>query len=78
VEYVQNQQFTEARNSFEEAVRLMPHESVNHSNLGYSLAVAGDWNSAEQEARTALQLDPANAKAKTLLEIIRGRKSKKR
>jgi len=78
VEYVQNQQFTEARNSFEEAVRLMPHESVNHSNLGYSLAVAGDWNSAEQEARTALQLDPANAKAKTLLEIIRGRKNKKR
>lgn len=33
VEYVQNQQFAEARNSFEEAVRLMPHESVNHSNL---------------------------------------------
>jgi tetratricopeptide (TPR) repeat protein len=78
VEYVQNQQFAEARNSFEEAVRLMPHESVNHANLGYSLAVDGDWNSAEQEVRTALQLDPANAKAKTLLEIIRGRKSKKR
>jgi Flp pilus assembly protein TadD len=78
VEYVQNQQFAEARNSFEEAVRLMPHESVNHANLGYSLAVDGDWNSAEQEVRTALQLDPANAKAKTLLEIIRRRKSKKR
>ena len=60
VEYVENSQFDEARSSFEEAVRLMPHESVNHSNLGYSLAVAGDWNSAEQEARTAIHLDPAN------------------
>jgi tetratricopeptide (TPR) repeat protein len=78
VEYAENGQFAEARNSFEEAVRLMPHESVNHSNLGYSLAVAGDWNSAEQEARTAILLDPANTRAKTLLELARGRKTKKR
>ena len=78
IEYVENRQFAEARTSFEEAVRLMPHESVNHSNLGYSLAVAGDWNSAEQEARTAIQLDSANTRAKTLLELIRGRKTKKR
>jgi len=78
VEYVESGQFDEARNSFEEAARLMPHESVNHSNLGFSLAVAGDWNSAEQEARTAIQLDPANARAKTLLELVRGRKTKKR
>jgi Flp pilus assembly protein TadD len=78
VEFVESGQFDDARNSFEEAVRLMPHESVNHSNLGFSLAVAGDWNSAEQEARTAIQLDPANARAKTLLELVRGRKTKKR
>ena len=74
VEYVQNQQFAEARNSFEEAVRLMPHESVNHSNLGVSLAVAGDWNSADQEARKALELDPNNASAKTLLDLAISRK----
>jgi tetratricopeptide (TPR) repeat protein len=78
VEYAENGQFAEARSSFEEAVRLMPHESVNHSNLGFSLAVAGDWNSAEQEARTAIQLDPANSRAKTLLDLVRGRKTKKR
>jgi Flp pilus assembly protein TadD len=78
VEYVESGQYSEARSSFEEAVRLMPHESVNHSNLGFSLAVAGDWSSAEQEARTAIQLDSANTKAKTLLELIRGRKTKKR
>jgi tetratricopeptide (TPR) repeat protein len=74
VEYVQNQQFAEARNSFEEAVRLMPHESVNHSNLGVSLAVAGDWNSADQEARKALELDPNNASAKSLLDLAMSRK----
>jgi Flp pilus assembly protein TadD len=69
VEYVQNQQFAEARNSFEEALRLMPHESVNHSNLGASLAAAGDWISAEQEARKALELDADNASAKSLLDL---------
>jgi tetratricopeptide (TPR) repeat protein len=79
VEYAENGQFVEARSSFEEAVRLMPHESVNHSNLGFSLAVAGDYNSAEQEARTAIQLDPTNTRAKTLLELVlhRGRTKKR-
>jgi tetratricopeptide (TPR) repeat protein len=76
VEYAQNQQFAEARSSFEEAVRLMPHESVNHANLGFTLAVAGDWNSAEQEARTAIQLDPMNARAKTLLDLLHAHKPK--
>lgn len=70
VEYVENRQFAEARSSFEEAVRLMPHQSINHSNLGYSLAAAGDWNSAEQEARKAIQLDPGNSRAKSLLELL--------
>jgi Flp pilus assembly protein TadD len=74
LEYVENRQYAEAKSSFEEAVRLMPHESVNHSNLGYSLAVEGDWNSAEQEARKALQLDSANSKAKSLLDLLLSRK----
>ena len=78
VEYVESGQFDDARSSFAEAVRLMPHESVNHSNLGFTLAVAGDWISAEQEARTAIQFDSANTRANTLLEIIRGRRAKKR
>jgi tetratricopeptide (TPR) repeat protein len=78
VEYAENQQFAEARTSFEEAVRLMPHESINHSNLGFSLAVAGDFNSAEQEVRTAIQLDPANTRANALLDLIHARRTKKR
>ena len=79
VEYVQSRQFAEARTSFEEAVRLMPHESVNHSNLGVSLVVTGDLNSAEREARTAIELDPANTRAKTLLDLVlHARRTKKR
>jgi len=74
VEYVRNQQFAEARKSFEEAALLMPHESANHSNLGVSLAVAGDWNSAEQEAHKALELDPNNASARSLLGLAMSRK----
>jgi len=44
--------------------------SINHSNLGFSLAVTGDLNSAEEQARKAIQLDPANLKAKSLLELL--------
>jgi len=79
VELVENLQFAEARSSFEEAVRLMPHESINHSNLGFSLAVTGDLNSAEDEARKAIQLDPGNSRAKRLLDLLlHARRSKKR
>lgn len=79
IEYVENRQYAEARSSFEEAVRLMPHESVNHANLGFSLAVTGDLNSAEQEARKAIQLDSSNSRAKTLLDaLLHARRTKNR
>ena len=51
LEYIETGRFTDAKNSFEEAVRLMPHESVNHSNFGLSLAIVGEWDSAELEVR---------------------------
>lgn len=70
LEYTEKGQYAQARSAFEEAVRLMPHESANHSNLGYSLAITGDLNSAEREARTALQLNPGNSPAKSLLEVL--------
>jgi Flp pilus assembly protein TadD len=77
MEYMQTNQFTEAKSSFEEAVRLMPHESINHSNLGLSMAYVGEWDSAEQEVRQALQLDRGNAKAKSILETLLLRKRTK-
>jgi Flp pilus assembly protein TadD len=70
LEYIEVQQYTEAKASFTEAARLMPHESSNHSNLGLSLAIVGEWDSAEQEERRALQLDKSNDKAKLILEAL--------
>jgi hypothetical protein len=53
----------------------MPHESSNHSNLRLSLAIVGEWDSAEQEDRKALQLDKSNDKAKLILEALLMHKS---
>ncbi len=74
LEYVEVQQYAEAKASFAEAARLMPRESSNHSNLGLSLAIVGEWDSAEQEVRKALQLDKSNDKAKLILEALLVRK----
>jgi tetratricopeptide (TPR) repeat protein len=74
LEYIEVQQYTEAKASFSEAARLMPHESSNHSNLGLSLAIVGEWDSAEKEERRALQLDKSNDKAKQILEALLVRK----
>lgn len=70
VEYVQVHRLSDAKNCFAEAIRLMPHESINYANLGYTLAITGDLDSAEQEVRKALQLDPDNFKAKAILEVL--------
>ena len=77
LEYIETRRFTDAKSSFEEAVRLMPHESANHSNYGLSLAIFGEWDSAEKEVRKALQLDRANSKAKLILEALQMRKRTK-
>jgi len=74
LEYIEVQQYADAKTSFAEAARLMPHESSNHSNLGLSLAIVGEWDSAEQEERKALQLDKSNHKAKLILEALLVRK----
>ncbi len=74
LEYIEVQQYADARTSFAEAARLMPHESSNHSNLGLSLAIVGEWDSAEQEERKALQLDKSNDKAKEILDALLVRK----
>ena len=69
-EFLQTNQFMEAKDSYEEAVRLMPRESHNHANYALSLAVIGDLESAEKEVRTAIELDSGNAKAKSILELL--------
>jgi tetratricopeptide (TPR) repeat protein len=77
LEYIEAHEYTEAKESFAEAARLMPRESSNHSNLGLSLAIVGDWDTAEKEERKALQLDKSNSKAKLILEALLLRKRNK-
>ncbi|HEX3681385.1 MAG TPA: tetratricopeptide repeat protein [Bryobacteraceae bacterium] len=76
-EYIDSGEYVKAEESFEEATRLMPHDSAHHSNLGLSLVILGQWDRAEQELRKALQLDRANAKAKQILEELKAWRSKK-
>jgi tetratricopeptide (TPR) repeat protein len=70
VEYVETGQIGAALASFEQVVRLMPHDAANHSNYGLALLLTGQIGHAEQEIRKALELDRDNAKAKKLLEIL--------
>lgn len=72
--YVKTSRFTDAVNSFEQAVSLLPHDAMTHYNFGLSLACAGDFDRAEQEARRALELDAKNASAQTLLSLLLGHK----
>ena len=74
LEYIEAHQYTQAKDSFAEAARLMPRESSNHSNLGLSLAIVGDWETAEKEERRALQLDKSNLKARVILDALLVRK----
>jgi Flp pilus assembly protein TadD len=75
-EFLQTNQLREAKNSYEEAVRLMPRESPNHANYALSLAVTGDLDSAEKEVRRAIELDGGNSKAKSILELLLRHKRK--
>lgn len=70
LEYIEIRRLTDAKDSFEEAARMMPRESSNHSNFGLSLAMLGEWDSAEKEVRKALELDRTNDKAKEILQAV--------
>jgi Tfp pilus assembly protein PilF len=74
LEFLETNQVMEAKNSYEEAVRLMPNESHNHANYALSLAVIGELDSAEKEVRRAIELDKGNSKAKSILELLLKRK----
>jgi len=69
-EFLSTHQVMEAKNSYEEAVRLITDDSPNHSNYALSLAITGDLDGAEREARTAIALDSSNSKAKCILELL--------
>jgi tetratricopeptide (TPR) repeat protein len=69
-EYLKSAQYTLAVPELEAAARLLPRESVHHSNLAYAYQTLGQLDRAETEARQAVNLDHSNAKARFLLGSI--------
>jgi len=70
VEYLKTGQFQPAVSVLEQAVLLLPRDAVDHSNLGYALAKAGQYHHAEQELRRALALGHGDPKTRQLLDIV--------
>jgi tetratricopeptide (TPR) repeat protein len=79
VEYLHTDRFTDALDSFEQAVALLPHDAMNRYNLAVSLLCNHDIERSEQEARRALELAPANRplqrKMRELVDAIERAKS---
>ena len=63
-------QFTAAVRSFEQAVSLLPHDAINRSNYGVSLAAIGDYPRAEEQARRAQELAPENPGIQNFLNAV--------
>lgn len=75
-EYLKTNQVPVAITELQEAVKLLPHNVADHSNLGYALYLTGDLDSGEREVRKALELDRQNSKTQHVLEqILRARKA---
>jgi Flp pilus assembly protein TadD len=69
-EYLWTTQIPAAVGELEEAVRLMPHEAANHSNLGFALYLAGQVDRGRDEVHQALALDVNNPKTRVVLGIV--------
>jgi Flp pilus assembly protein TadD len=70
VEYLKTDQHQAAIQALEQAVLLLPRDPINRSNLGLSLAFAGQFDRAEQELQQALQLDAKNDTTRRLLAVV--------
>jgi tetratricopeptide (TPR) repeat protein len=69
-EYLTVNQASAAIEALEQAVKLLPRNAANHSNLGYALFLVGFAERAEQEVRRALELDRDNQMTRHVLSII--------
>jgi Flp pilus assembly protein TadD len=72
-EFMRTDQVAAAISCFEQAVSLVPHDPANHNNFAVSLAAAGDYERAEEEARRAHELAPDNSSIRQLLDALRDR-----
>ena len=70
VAYLKAGQAVQAVPELQEAARLMPDDSVAHTNLAYALLLTRHDESAEAECRRALEIDRNNAKARWVMGSI--------
>ena len=70
VEYLKTDRYADAVDSLQQAVDLLPHDAINHANLGLSLVSMGQLDRAKQELHRALELDPHIPTASQLLAAL--------
>jgi tetratricopeptide (TPR) repeat protein len=70
VEYLRVGQTALAIPELEEAVRLLPRNAVNHSNLAYALYLIGQFDRAEFEVRQALALDRKSVRTRFVMGLV--------
>lgn len=76
VEYLKTNQFAAAIAELEQTLASLPHNVAARSNLAYALALSGNYERGEQEARQALDLDHNNPKTRHVLnQILQARQS---
>ncbi len=69
-ELMRTDQFAAAVKSFEQAVTLLPHDAINRTNFGISLAATGDFEGAKAQAQRAHELDPDNPEIQRFLDAL--------
>lgn len=72
IEYIESGEYRLAYDAFAKVLEVMPHVSVNHSNLGLALAFTGDKQAARNSLYKALRIDPKNAMAQAILAELDG------
>ncbi len=70
VAYLKTKRYEPAVDSLEKAVEIVPHDAVNHYNLGLCLLSEGNLERGQAEIRRAMELDPNIPSGKALLESL--------
>ena len=69
-------QYSEAERAFDIALNLDPDSPLKEADAGQAYAAAGDFDSATSHLERALQMDPLDLTATTLLTQIYNRQGK--
>lgn len=62
--------YSEARKFYEKAIELAPSPAIFHSNLSIALRRLAEWDSAEEEGKKAIELEPEVSEHRELLALV--------